>query len=35
MIQHVRHVRMSGVNNNNKMERFNGDYAIERRLCGR
>jgi transposase-like protein len=25
MIQHVRHVRMSGDNNNNKMERFNGE----------
>ncbi len=25
MIQHVRHVRMSGDNNNNKMERMNGE----------
>ena len=25
MIQHVRHVRMSGDNNNNKMERLNGE----------
>lgn len=25
MIQHVRHVRMSGDLNNNKMERFNGE----------
>jgi transposase-like protein len=25
MIQHIRHVRMSGDNNNNKMERFNGE----------
>ena len=25
LIQHTRHVRMSGDNNNNEMERFNGE----------
>jgi transposase-like protein len=25
MSEHIRHVRMSGDNNNNKMERFNGE----------
>jgi transposase InsO family protein len=32
MIQHVRHVRMSGDLNNNKMERFNGEVRDREKI---